>query len=319
MRTVILTHSDADGMCSGAILLSAFPKAEIFFTKPVSLLDDLKHIRADQILISDMALNKRDAPEIIEEMKNKKIVFYCDEHPHPDNINPDDLKRLCEVYIHQEGVSSSEISYQYFQNKIPRERVWIALYGAIADYAGETDFVKERLRNWDARALYFEVSTLVMGIKMDAFNNYDAKREIVKLMARGGNPSDMFGLVNAAKSAVSKEFDIYAMVKKRAESAGQIGYVLDLPYFGFRGPTALFSATVTNRPIGMSAHTRMGHIDITLRCRKSIYPLHKLAEKASMKVGGSGGGIPEAAGARIPKNQFDVFLKEANLLLKKGA
>ncbi len=318
MKTVILTHSDADGMCSGAILKSAFPKAHVFFTKPVSLLDDLRHTRADQILISDMALNKRDAPEILEEMKNKRIAFYCDEHPHPDNIRPDDLKRLCDVYLHQEGVSSSEIAYQYFQNRIPRERVWVALYGAIADYAGETPFVKERLRNWDIRALYFEVSTLVLGIKMESFNNYDAKREIVKLMAKGGNPSDIFGLVNAAKAAVSKEFDIYKMIKKRAESSGKLGYVLDLPYFGFRGPSALFAATVTKKPIGISAHTRRGHIDLTIRCRESIYPLHKLAEKAAMKSGGSGGGIPEAAGARIPKKQFDTFLKEANALLKAG-
>ncbi|MEE9406281.1 MAG: DHHA1 domain-containing protein [Candidatus Aenigmarchaeota archaeon] len=318
MKTVILTHSDADGMCAGAILKSAFPEAHVFFTKPVSLLDDLRHTRADQILISDMALNKRDAPEILEEMKNKKILFYCDEHPHPDNIKPDDLKRLCEVYIHQEGVSSSEITYQYFQNKMPRERVWVALYGAIADYAGETAFVKERMKNWDIRAIYFEVSTLVLGIKMDAFNSYDAKREIVKLMAKGGNPSDFFGLVNAAKSAVSKEFDIYEMIKKRAESSGQLGYILDLPYFGFRGPSALFAATVTKKPIGISAHTRMGHIDLTIRCRKSIYPLHKLAEEAAMKVGGSGGGTPVAAGCRIPKGRFDQFLAEANKVLKSS-
>lgn len=312
-----LLLKNSDGMCSGAILLSAFPRSHVFFTKPVSLLDDLRHTRADRILIADMALNKRDAPEILKEMKNKKIAFYCDEHPHPDNIDPKELERLCDVYIHQEGASSSEIAYRHFQDRIPGERIWPALYGAIADYAGETPFVKERLRNWDIRGIYFEVSTLVLGIKMDAFNSYDAKRDIVKVMAKGGNPSDIFGLVNAAKSAAGKEFQIYKMIKKKAESSGSLGYILDLPYFGFRGPSAIFAAAVRKKPIGISAHTRRGHIDITMRARDTVYPLHKLAEKAAMKAGGSGGGIPEAAGARIPKGQFDVFLKEANIILKE--
>jgi nanoRNase/pAp phosphatase (c-di-AMP/oligoRNAs hydrolase) len=45
--------------------------------------------------------------------------------------------------------------------------------------------------------------------------------------------------------------------------------------------------------------------------------LNKLAEYAGEKVGGSGGGHPEAAGCRIPMGTENAFLESANEWLKK--
>jgi len=315
MKTVILTHADADGICAGSILLSAHPKSQIFFTKPVSLLKDLQEIRADRYLISDIAINKKDAPELVNLIKEKGAVEYFDQHPIPDNITKEQMAAACEKFVHELGVSTSEIVYKHFQKEIPRERIWPALYGAIADYEEDTPFVQERLRNWDIRAIYFEVSTLVLGIKMEGFDTYDAKRGIVMTLARGGNPSDVFGLVSAAKNAVSMEFDLYKLVKQRAKTSGRIGYVKAVP-FGFRGAAALFAATITNTPIGMCIFERKGrHLDITIRGRDSGVKLHKLAEDAAAEVGGSGGGLPDAAGARIPLGALDRFLKRMNELI----
>ena len=195
------------------------------------------------------------------------------------------------------------------------EREWIAIYGGIADYA-ETPFVLEKLRNWDIRALYFEVSTLVLGIKMKAFDRYDAKRDIVRVMAKGGNPSDIFGLVKAAKRAVNMEFDLFEIIKKRASTSGNIGIVETIPSFGFRGPAALFAATARNKPVGMCFHRRRDHVDVTIRQRNKKFILHRLAEEAAGEVNGSGGGLPEAAGGRIPDGTLQEFLKKFNSLMK---
>ena len=316
MKTVILTHADTDGICCGALLLSAYPNSEIFFTKPVSLLKDLKSTRADRILISDIAINKRDAPKLVRLIREKGDVRYFDQHPIPDNIKKEEMESACKEFVHELDVSTSEVVYKYLQKDLPRERVWLALYGAIADYEQDTPFVKEQLLNWDIRAIYFEASALVMGIKMEGFESYDSKRDIVKIMARGGNPSDVFGLVKAAKDAVNKEFDVYRLVKKKARSIGKIGYVEFKKSFGFRGSCALFSATVKNTPIGMCVFEREDrHIDITIRRREPVVPLNKLAEDAAASVGGSGGGLPEAAGARIPIDSLDRFLKKANEII----
>lgn len=314
-NTKILTHADCDGICAGAVALSKFPGSDVFFTKPVSLYSDLKDVEEDRIVICDIALNKPDAPKIVELFQDKEVLYF-DHHIVPKTVSEPQIKKASE-YVHEENVSASELIYRYYQNDIPPERVWPAIYGAIGDYCDNTPFIQKRIKKWDRRAMFFQVSTLVLGIKNERYHKYDAKRRIVSRLSRGGNPSDMDGLVDSARRAVSREFQLYAEVKDRAKSRGKVAFVKDLHFFGFRGASALFSANVQNKRIGLSVYTRKNHLDITMRGIDNEAPLNILAEMAAEKVGGSGGGHPSAAGARISKGRFDEFLKEMNGVLKK--
>lgn len=314
MKTLILTHADTDGICSGAIALCRFPEAQVFFTKPVSLYYDLKSVEAERIIITDIAINKQDIPNILEIFRKKSRtseILYFDHHPIEKDVKKE-IKEEVSVYIHKPGISASELIYRFYQKALPKERVWIALYGAIGDYTEHTPFVEERIKNWDKRAIQFEVSTIYLGIKTDEFCGYDAKRRIVKTLSKGKNPSDVPGLVRKAKEAVNREFELYELIKKKAKSFQNIGYVIDIPSYGFRGSSALFAATVKDLPLGVCAHTREKYIDITIRTRDYRLRINKLAEEAAETVGGSGGGHPHAAGAKIPKNTFMDFLKALN-------
>jgi len=317
-RTIIMTHSDCDGICAGAIALSRFPKAEIFFTKPVSFFEDLEKFEAERIVITDIAIPRVDVSRVLkllEEKSKNSEIYYFDHHVLPDKVKAK-LSKILKAYVNEEA-SASELIYRHFQKEIPRERVWIAIYGAIGDYSQHTEFVEERIKNWDARALYFEACTLVLGIKDEHFERYDSKRMIARTLAAGNNPSDVPGLVKMAKNVVNEEFDLYEIVKKQAKSVGDVGFVRDIAFFGFRGPSALFAATVTKARIGLAVHTRSNYLDVTMRSRDYSIPLNLLAEDAAESVGGSGGGHPQAAGARIPMNKFDGFVKELNRLLGK--
>lgn len=317
MKTVILTHSDTDGICAGAIALSKFPGADVFFTKPVSFCEDLDSHEACRIVITDIAIPRRDISDVIKVFEKKSRnceILYFDHHPLPDKIKKK-MKAMLKVYVNGDA-SASELIYRHFQKDIPKERVWIAIYGAIGDYSQNTEFVKERIKNWDARALYFEASTIVLGIKDRKFSGYDSKRLIVHTLANGNNPSDVPGLVKVAKKVVNEEFDLYEMVKKYAKKSGDVGFVKDIHFFGFRGPSALFAATITNSRIGLAVYMRRDHLDITMRSRDYSIPLNYLAEEAGEAVDGSGGGHPQASGARIQPEEFNNFLKELNKLLK---
>ena len=131
----------------------------------------------------------------------------------------------------------------------------------------------------------------------------------------GGNPTDVLGLVKSAREAVTREFELYEIVKKMARKVGKIGYVKEIQGFGFRGSSALFAATSTNSPVGICVDIRNNKIDITIRTRDYKYQLNKIAEKAAESVKGSGGGLASAAGARIPKGTLDQFIKKMNSLL----
>ncbi|UCC91858.1 MAG: DHH family phosphoesterase [Candidatus Aenigmatarchaeota archaeon] len=317
MKTVILTHSDSDGICAGAIALSKFPGSEVFFTKPVSLYDDLNSKDAGRIVITDIAIPRRDISDmlkLLEEKSKESEILYFDHHPLPGKVMKK-LENMLSVYVNGDA-SASELVYRHFQKDIPKERIGIAIYGAIGDYSQHTEFVEEKIKGWDARALYFEASAIVLGIKDRKFDDYNSKRLIVRTLANGNNPSDVPGLVKAAKGVVNEEFDLYEIIKKHAKKSGDVGFVKDIHFFGFRGPSALFAATVTESRIGLAVYGRRNHLDITMRSRDYSIPINRLAEEAGEAVGGSGGGHPQAAGARIPLNKFNGFLKELNRLLK---
>ncbi|NOX71659.1 MAG: DHH family phosphoesterase [Candidatus Micrarchaeota archaeon] len=311
MKITILTHSDCDGICAGAIALSRFPHAEVFFTKPASFADDLEECTADKIIVCDIALTQKDKERIMHIIKEKPAkISYFDHHPLDERT-----KQFLDKHIdlhHDLNRSASEIIYRHFENDIPPERVWIAIYGAIGDYCDDTEFVKRVEKDWDIRALYFEVSTLVLGIKVRHFESYDKKRDIVKALSKGLNPSDVPGLAMGAKEAVNAEFDLYEIVKKRAEKLEHIGIVKDLEGFGFRGPAALFAATVTDSILGMSIYDRTNHFDITVRTRDYSIDLNVLLSETAEEFEGTGGGHPQAGGARVPIMHLNAFLKRIN-------
>jgi RecJ-like exonuclease len=317
MKTIILTHSDSDGICAGAIALSKFPGSEIFFTKPVSFFDDLNSCEADRIVITDIAITRKDISQVLkllEEKSKESEILYFDHHPLPDKAR-ERLSRILAFYANGEGSASEQI-YKHFHEEIPKERIWVAIYGAIGDYEERTAFVEERMKHWDARALYFEAGMIFLGIKDREFDDYEAKRDIIRTLAEGKNPSDIPDLMEATRRAVKDEFSLYALVKKNSRKIGDVGLVKDLYSFGFRGPAALFAATVTDSRVGVAAFVRKNKLDITLRSPDHSLDMSMLAETAAEAVGGSGGGHSHAAGARIPMERLEDFLKELNRILK---
>jgi len=311
---IILTHADTDGLCSAALIKKVYPQSKVFFTKPVSLLADLKEIGQKEIFISDIAINKRDAEKIFELIKKKGLnITWFDHHPLPLKLS--EVSSTCNFITGD--ASTSEIVFRYFEKQINPESIWLAIYGAIGDYETETDFVKKHMANWDARALYFEASTLVLGIKDQKFDNYNSKREIITSLASGKNPSELSNLVLSAKKVVKQEFVLYELIKKNVKTFGELAYVTRIPHFGFRGPSALFAATATKKELGLCVFTTENHIDITMRSPNKEIPLNMIAEQAAEPLGGCGGGHPTAAGARIPIDGLEKFLEKTNALLAK--
>ncbi len=85
--TVIFTHGDCDGICSGALALAANQNADIYFSNPVSILDDLDHAKdASRIIVSDIAINLSFARLLknkVGQLLKKADVIYIDHHPLP--------------------------------------------------------------------------------------------------------------------------------------------------------------------------------------------------------------------------------------------
>ncbi|MEM1595677.1 MAG: DHHA1 domain-containing protein, partial [Desulfurococcaceae archaeon] len=77
------------------------------------------------------------------------------------------------------------------------------------------------------------------------------------------------------------------------------------------GKAANYARIYGDAKVGIAIEERKEQYIMSLRAQQGI-DLNKILRTLSRKLGVSGGGHPAAAGARIIKDQFKVFLDELN-------
>jgi RecJ-like exonuclease len=311
MSSIIFTHGDCDGICSGAIAKSTFHDSIIFFTSPVSLLGELNSLteRYDNIVICDIAIDEKTYPQLkirLNELANVSNVIYVDHHPLPE-------KGYSKSWFYHDACSTSEQAYRIFERKLSRDMRRVAIYGAIGDFS-ETPLVKKWERDWDIRTLYFYAGVLIQGITY-AGRDYDYKRRIVDALSEDIPPPQIEGLLEAAIIASRKEEDIRVQVRQKVVRLKNLAYVIDIN--GYMSKAAIYAASYGNALVGVSCEYRPHkHVyDLSVRLRNSGVNLNTLLRRVSLKHGGTGGGHPFAGGARIPKKELESFLYDLDAAL----
>ncbi len=314
METWIFTHGDVDGLCAGAIALAANPDAHVFFTHPYGLEGDLKEAeRADKVIICDIALSESHLAKLLQsfsEIKRRGNLIYIDHHPLPDGISK---KQIPGIIIHNLDASASELTYMFFQSKVSQMHARTAVMGAIGDYMDNTPVIRSLLERWDKRTLYFESGLLIQGIEGQK-RNHEFKRSIVANLANNLPPSFDRRLVELAIQNTHLEEIAIRELKDRAKVLGEVAYVLNFPFS--LGKSATYVRGLTGALVGVAGEERKGMIDMSLRARNDKIDLNRILRRITRRIGGSGGGHPNAAGARIPKEKFGEFLRELNAELK---
>ncbi|NHJ32235.1 MAG: DHH family phosphoesterase [Asgard group archaeon] len=320
---MILCHGDCDGLTAGAIALAANPGARIWLTRPIQLDEDLKKIKKkyDKIIITDIALNERDYNEIFQEMKRlQKLgseILYIDHHPLPEGIKIKDIPAT--TIIHREDACAAELTYLHFEDKLSWEYKIIAAIGAVGDYVMDSLFAQEVMNDYDGRSIAFQAAIVVQALgEIPNIDEMKMKRSIIERLALGVLPSELNDLVEKALRGSQVEKSVRDFVHENAKQKKLIGYILDIPTGGgFKGKGALFAATATNKPVGVCGNSISDDISMSVRRRDVNYDLNVAIRKAAKEVGGSGGGHPSAAGARIKKSKWNKFLDLLDFELKK--
>ena len=310
MGTWILTHGDCDGICSAAIALAANPGAHIFFSHPYGLLEDLEETEeGDRVIICDIAISESHAEELLKKFSaitHRGELIYIDHHPLPREFKVEDLAGRV---VHSLGSSASELAYSLFYSRLDVMYSRLAIYGAIGDYLDDTPFIKRLLERWDKRALYFESGLLVQAIE-GRRRDHELKRSIVSNLAMNIPPSFDPRLVELAVQHSHREEIAIRELKGRVKRIGEIAYILNFPFS--LGKTATYIRGLADVKVGVAGEERKGMIDMSLRTNDPEIDLNELLRQITLKFDGSGGGHPEAAGARIPKERFRDFLEELN-------
>jgi RecJ-like exonuclease len=306
----ILTHSDADGICAAAIAKARFPDAEIWFTRPVALLKDLQTIQfGTVVIILDVAISETHKTQIfqrIKELAKGDEVVYIDHHPLPPGTLKNDVPAT--HISHSTGPSTSELAFRFFQGDINPDLDRVGLWGAIADYAVETDFVHAGLNKYDRRTIYMEAGLLSQALG-EAAGDYHYKRDIVLKLAQSMPPSDIPEVVERAVKATKREWEIWRYVKEHVKKDGNLAIVYDLPV-GSLGKTALYALGTTGADVGICTRTVEKEVDLSARRREGVdIDLNTMLRHITARIGGSGGGHEGAAGATIPVELFETFIE----------
>jgi RecJ-like exonuclease len=306
----IFTHGDSDGLCAGALALAAHDDADVFFTHPYGLLEDTDRVEGkDMAIICDVALAREHLRATLARfsaMADEGGLIYIDHHPVPQSVSVNEIPG--EV-VHAIGASSSELTFSHFKSRLDPLLSRVAIYGAIADYLDNTPTIQELMEKWDQRTVCLETGILVQGIEGER-GNYNFKREIVSNLAINMPPSFLPELVESAIQTTHKEEEILRELKKHIQVKGEVAYVLNIPFS--QGKTATYTRALAGTLVGIAAEEHAGVVDLSLRAKKQTVDLNKILRKITPSLGGSGGGHPVAAGARIPKKNLSKFIDRLN-------
>ncbi|RLF18261.1 MAG: phosphoesterase [Thermoprotei archaeon] len=310
----IFAHGDGDGVSSAAIALAAIGNGKVFFSHPSGLLEDLKDnvTPGDNVVIVDIAINERHAREIFklfEILSRRGELVYIDHHPEPISIK---INELPGVIIHSEDACASELTYRYFEDKLPWEYNRLAIYGAISDYMADTDFIRKAISMWDVRHIYFEAGVLAQGLE-GSRKMYDFKRHVVEHLSKNRLPSALSELLIRALIESTNEDILVEYIKKNVKTYGNIAYILDPP--GSITRAATYARSIAKKPIGIAGQTKGNKIIMSLRTDRDDIDLNRILRIIAKKLNIDGGGHRRAAGARMNANLFKEFLSllDANI------
>ncbi len=302
----LLVHGDSDGVVCGALAYAALGGGHVYFTHPAGLAEDLRVVRpGDNVFIADVALTGGHLGEVLERLRilaSRGHVVYIDHHPLPEGLGPQDVPG---AFIHNLDASASELTYKYFRNRLPVEGERLALLGAIGNYLDETPWVKEALKNWDKRAIYFEAGVLAQGLE-GSRRMHDFKRHVVRHLAEWRLPSMLGELLVKALVESANEEEMRLYVKSHLHRLRHLAYVIDPP--GSVPRAATYARASAGTPVGVAVERRKGLAIMSLRTNHPRINLHRMLSRLAPMFGGTGGGHPHAAGARIPLAKLDEFL-----------
>jgi single-stranded-DNA-specific exonuclease len=305
----IITHGDTDGICSGAIALSALKGAKLYFSHPAGLADDLQQVDGDYI-ICDIAIPQHFLGEVTKQLERIEAAgykgTYIDHHPLPKDF---DEAGFPPRLIHSLSSCVAELTYTSFEDALGREMGRVAIYGAIGDYLDNTYDIIRILTGWDKRELYLEAGLLIQYIDSIG-RNHELKRQLAKFLSANNVPSSDEVLVNKAISEAIKDEWMRKKIKELVKVEGRLAYIIDADWSLSKG--AIYARAEAGALVGIAGETRKDAIEMSLRTPSESINLNTILSSLTPSLGGSGGGHAKAAGARVPREKWQQFLDGLN-------
>ncbi|MCF2139213.1 MAG: DHH family phosphoesterase [Candidatus Lokiarchaeota archaeon] len=308
--TTIITHLDADGVCSASLvrMVKEFHNSYVYFSHPAGLLHDLRVIPKDDLIICDIALDQRSYLEIFqifEEFTKEYSIIYIDHHAQPEGM-PNKV-----INVHDPNVSATELTYRYFYHQLPKRADFIALLGSICDYLDDSPLMQRLMHHYERRTLFLDAGLLAQGLKKYGKKaHYEKLRDLIKAFSHGKSPCDIPELTQAAINATKSDNSKRSLILSLYHTEKNIAWIQDPPSMSY-SKIAHWIMGDSGKHLGLAIRTLNSKrllVDITIRGWRKI-DLRKFIPEIAMKLGGSAGGHANAVGVRLPQKKCQLFLR----------
>jgi RecJ-like exonuclease len=303
----IVTHADGDGICGAALARMALTRqghgGDVFFSNPTGFAHDLQQFDDDLVII-DIAIDRKHHGLICSELTrlaHEHQILYIDHHYLYQALPP--VVRA----VHDTGVSATELVFREYRPDLPEWATYVALLGAISDYLDDTPLMHQLLLAYERRTLFLDAGILAQGL---TYNDFHFKRGLVESLASGKLTCENETLVQRAIEQSIHDKHARAEVLRRYTARTHIAFIVDPP--ASKSKTAHWVMGHSGCPVGICAvhhRTKTTKMDLTLRGNGQV-DLRPLVYEVASGLGGTGGGHPNASGARIPAEAFERFLEE---------
>lgn len=325
---IVVSHrKDADGISSAAMIRS-LTSAEIFLTDYADMAETLSRIKnCKELFVCDLGLNPTTFGAFFDELQRLRIkegasVHYIDHHP----INSEYRSKLTvagvDIYHSTEECTSVLIYTKYLENlkDSPKMKI-LACCGAITDYMDSRLEARKLIGSFDRQFLLYEATVLSFSIATIGRGGKESNRRLIELardLASGKLPHEIDGASEYAQTYAKRA--ALLMEKIRDEGVRRKNFAYFKTRESATGNVANFLIGAFDVPVGVAIREEeVGFYEISLRSREgSSYDLGKIVGRIASRLGASGGGHPNASGARIRKSQLEQFLKMLEEELSKS-
>jgi RecJ-like exonuclease len=299
MKLTIVTHGDTDGVCAAAVVWrKKCGKQRIMFAQPFSLGKQLLAVKnTDLLCILDIGVDDQNFENVARRLKELRhdgvFVIWIDHHEASEKVKLI-LNACTDICVINRNKSASQIANDIFGGADD-----LAVVGAASDKviinkeaastAGTLGAAMaanprdDKFRRWltkrIAKGLDAEGLERINGLALEAKNRLEG------LLDKGA-------VVFNSKNVMVKRYGVEAF-----GSASAISGMLASRY----NKVIVIISSVPGSPGLLVVSSRQPYY------RKSQYDLAAIMRE-SRRLGGSGDGHKNAAGARIPEDKFEAFV-----------
>jgi single-stranded DNA-specific DHH superfamily exonuclease len=308
--------NDADGLCSFILMKKGIEKGNGVVVRSFPDLDESSIKYVDEFLPDYVFILDRAGVTqgFLQELKRRGIVIVWIDH-HDMNLKKEDTEGINYFNSSPSSEPVSYISYKIFENK---NFLWLAIAGCISDNF-IPDFAKEfaeknselfQCKREAFQCLYHtEIGKVAMILNSGLKDRPSNVSKMIKILIDAKNSSDILVENEKNKFLHEKYLEISSRIKKILE---KIEIKKDKIYLEYAGTTSL-SSELANQ---LSFRNKEKKIFVIFKkqdvCNISVRGknIRELLLKAIKNIpGATGGGHPDACGARIPAESLEIFKK----------